>query len=109
MACLHNKAREIVSQLATSFPPPRPQIKCLAGTGSPADSCLVSGVVLRKGVALRKMRSHVPNPTVLLLRGSLEYHGGAGGLTSLERVTMEQVGWWAWKKGVKVGRPFYSP
>lgn len=58
-------------------------------------------MVLRKGVALRKMRSHVPNPTVLLLRGSLEYHGGAGGLTSLERVTMEQVGWWGWKKGVE--------
>lgn len=37
--------------------------------GTPADSCVIPGVVLRKNVAHRKMRTQIHNPKLLLLSG----------------------------------------
>ncbi|GAX78095.1 hypothetical protein CEUSTIGMA_g5537.t1 [Chlamydomonas eustigma] len=63
------------------------KVKRLSGQpGSPKDSSLVHGVVIRKNVAHKKMRSQVLNPTILILGGSLEYQKNVAQLSSLENV-----------------------
>ena len=47
------------------------------------------GVVLPKNVAHRKMASFIPNPRIMLLRASLDFHRGACRLTNLDTL-MEQ-------------------
>jgi 1-phosphatidylinositol-3-phosphate 5-kinase len=52
--------------------------------GAPTDSCVVRGVVARKNVAHRRMRSTIEAPAVLLLAGALEYQRVANKLSSFD-------------------------
>lgn len=60
------------------------QVKRLPDVGAPADSCVIKGVVAKKNVAHRRMRSDVDNPGVLLLSGALEYQRVANKLSSFD-------------------------
>jgi 1-phosphatidylinositol-3-phosphate 5-kinase len=60
------------------------QVKRLPDVGSPADSCVVKGVVAKKNVAHRRMRADVDDPAVLLLSGALEYQRVANKLSSFD-------------------------
>ena len=69
------------------------QVKKLAGIGTPSQSCVVHGVVAKKNVANRKMRTSVENPRVLLLAGALEYQRVSNKLSSFNML-LEQVRAW---------------
>jgi 1-phosphatidylinositol-3-phosphate 5-kinase len=60
------------------------KVKRLPDMGSPADSCVIRGVVAKKNVAHRRMRSAIANPAVLLLSGALEYQRVANKLSSFD-------------------------
>lgn len=47
------------------------QVKRVAGVGVPEDSCLVGGVVARKNVAHRRMRTSMPSPRIIMLGSTL--------------------------------------
>jgi hypothetical protein len=51
-------------------------VKRIEGIGSPEDSCVVQGVVCNKNLALRRMRTSIDTPRVLLLAGDLEHQRG---------------------------------
>lgn len=65
------------------------QVKTIAG-GQLSDCVYVDGVVLRKNLAHKRMRSRIGNPKVLLLRRGLEFERQDGKMSSLE-VLVEQV------------------
>lgn len=60
------------------------QVKRMPDVGSPHDSCVVKGVVAKKNVAHRRMRTDIDNPAVLLLSGALEYQRVANKLSSFD-------------------------
>ncbi|GFR43905.1 hypothetical protein Agub_g5039, partial [Astrephomene gubernaculifera] len=60
------------------------QIKKVADVGRPGDTCVVTGVVVRKGLLHRRMRSYIEYPKVLLLAGSLEYQRETNKLSSFD-------------------------
>lgn len=61
----------------SSAPRPAPlQVKRIDGIGSSEDSCVVQGVVCNKNLALRRMRTAIDTPRVLLLAGDLEHQRG---------------------------------
>lgn len=60
------------------------QVKRLPDVGSPADSCVIKGVVAKKNVAHRRMRTDIDDPAVLLLSGALEYQRVANKLSSFD-------------------------
>lgn len=66
------------------------QVKRLPDIGSAADSKVVNGVVFRKNVVHKLMRSHVMQPRVMLLGSMLEYHRTSGKLSSFDTL-LEQV------------------
>lgn len=45
----------------------------LPENGTPADSAVIPGVLLRRNTAHRRMRTHIHRPKLLLLSGALEY------------------------------------
>lgn len=49
------------------------QVKRVVGAGEPSSSCVVQGVVFRKNVAHKRMRTSIPQAGVLLLAGALEW------------------------------------
>jgi 1-phosphatidylinositol-3-phosphate 5-kinase len=60
------------------------QVKRLPDVGAPDDSCVVKGVVAKKNVAHRRMRTDIDDPAVLLLSGALEYQRVANKLSSFD-------------------------
>ena len=63
----------------------------MSGVGGVEDGMHVRGVVLKKNVAHRRMRTSVECPRVLLLAGALEYQRVANKLSSFDML-LEQVG-----------------
>ncbi|GLI58582.1 hypothetical protein VaNZ11_000210 [Volvox africanus] len=60
------------------------KVKKVADVGRPEDTCVVTGVVVRKGLVHRKMRAYIEYPKVLLLAGSLEYQRETNKLSSFD-------------------------
>ena len=59
------------------------QVKRVVCTEEACESSLVHGVVFRKNVVHRRMRSAIAQPRILLLRGSLEFERSNSKLSSL--------------------------
>ena len=66
------------------------QIKRVVCTEEASESSLVHGVVFRKNVVHRRMRSAIVQPRIMLLRGSLEYERTNSKLSSLN-ASFDQV------------------
>ena len=60
------------------------QVKCIPGDGASGDSCLVDGLVCRKNVAHRRMRTSIQQPRILMLRGALENRRASTNLSSFD-------------------------
>ena len=58
--------------------------------GAPADSKVVNGLVFRKNVVHKSMKSHILQPRVMLLGSMLEYHRTSGKLSSFDTL-LEQA------------------
>lgn len=56
----------------------------------PEDSKVVNGLVFRKNVVHKLMKSHIVQPRVMLLGSMLEYHRTSGKLSSFDTL-LEQV------------------
>jgi 1-phosphatidylinositol-3-phosphate 5-kinase len=65
------------------------QVKCIPGDGG-SDSCLVDGLVCRKNVAHRRMRTSIQQPRILMLRGALENRRASTNLSSFDMM-LDQV------------------
>ncbi|KAK4269012.1 hypothetical protein QN277_022222 [Acacia crassicarpa] len=63
------------------------KIKCIA-SGNRSDSVVVKGVVCKKNVAHRRMKSNVDRPRLLILGGALEY---ANHLTSVDTLLQKEM------------------
>ena len=66
------------------------QVKRLPDVGMPEDSKVVNGLVFRKNVVHKLMKSHIVQPRVMLLGSMLEYHRTSGKLSSFDTL-LEQV------------------
>lgn len=62
------------------------QVKCLPHDVVPGDSCVVQGLVCRKNVAHRRMKTFRENPRILMLRGALETRRQSTNLSSFDTV-----------------------
>lgn len=58
--------------------------------GVPADSRLVNGLVFRKNVVHKLMRTRIVQPRIMMLGNMLEYHRTTGKLSSFDTL-LEQV------------------
>lgn len=67
------------------------QVKRVADVGAPSDSRVVDGLVFRKNVVHKLMRTHISQPRIMMLGSMLEYHRTAGKLSSFDTL-LEQVG-----------------
>jgi 1-phosphatidylinositol-3-phosphate 5-kinase len=65
-------------------------VKCIPGDGASGDSCLVDGLVCRKNVAHRRMRTSIQQPRILMLRGALENRRASTNLSSFDMM-LDQV------------------
>lgn len=66
------------------------QVKRLPDMGSPSDSKVVRGVVAKKNVAHRRMRTDIQQPCVALLSGALEYQRVANKLSSFDTLLEQE-------------------
>jgi 1-phosphatidylinositol-3-phosphate 5-kinase len=66
------------------------QVKRLPDMGTPADCRVVRGVVAKKNVAHRRMRTDIPQPAVVLLSGALEYQRVANRLSSFDTLLEQE-------------------
>lgn len=66
------------------------QVKCIPLNAIGGDSCLVDGLVCRKNVAHRRMRTHIDQPRILMLRGALENRRMSTNLSSFDTI-LDQV------------------
>ncbi|KAL3149135.1 hypothetical protein ABBQ32_001972 [Trebouxia sp. C0010 RCD-2024] len=77
------------------------KVKRVADVGAPSDSMVVHGLVFRKNVVHKLMRSHIAQPRIMMLGSMLEYHRTTGKLSSFDtlleqehehlRITVERV------------------
>ena len=67
------------------------QVKRVADVGAPSDSRVVDGLVFRKNVVHKLMRTHISQPRIMMLGNMLEYHRTTGKLSSFDTL-LEQVG-----------------
>ena len=67
------------------------QIKRVAEVGMPHESSVVPGIVCRKNIALKQMRTRIVRPRILLLGSPIEFHRVAGRLTAFDHVTPDQA------------------
>lgn len=67
------------------------KVKRISEAGQPGDSCVVQGVVCRRNVTHRRMRTLVQSPRVLLLGGSLEYQRVASKLSSFDSLREQEA------------------
>ena len=58
--------------------------------GQPEDSCILDGYVCTKTIAHKKMQSHITNPKIMLLNGSISYQRVLNKLTSLNPVFLQE-------------------
>lgn len=70
-----------------------PQVKCIPFNSISGDSCLVDGLVCRKNVAHRRMRTHIERPRILMLRGALENRRASTNLSSFDTMLDQVRGW----------------
>lgn len=63
----------------------------MADVGAPGDSRVVHGLVFRKNVVHKLMRTHITQPRIMMLGSMLEYHRTTGKLSSFDTL-LEQVG-----------------
>ncbi len=66
-------------------------MKKIGGVGTPADSCIVNGVVCRKNLAHKRMRKHILSARILMVGGNVEFNRTQFRLASLESLTKQQV------------------
>ena len=66
------------------------QVKRVADVGVPGDSRVVGGLVFRKNVVHKLMRTHITQPRIMMLGSMLEYHRTSGKLSSFDTL-LEQV------------------
>ena len=66
------------------------QVKKVPGTASPEDSAVVHGLVCRKNVAHKRMRTHIKQPRIIMLGNTLEYHRTKHKLSSFDTL-LDQV------------------
>eukprot|EP00878_Enallax_costatus_P033894 GHUV01037475.1.p1 GENE.GHUV01037475.1~~GHUV01037475.1.p1 ORF type:complete len:790 (+),score=270.19 GHUV01037475.1:181-2550(+) len=66
------------------------QVKRLPDMGRPSDSRVVRGVVAKKNVAHRRMRTDLQQPCVALLSGALEYQRVANKLSSFDTLLEQE-------------------
>ncbi|XP_054781355.1 1-phosphatidylinositol-3-phosphate 5-kinase FAB1B-like isoform X2 [Prosopis cineraria] len=66
------------------------KVKCIA-CGSRSESVVVKGVVCKKNVAHRRMRSKVDRPRLLILGGALEYQRVTNLLTSVDTLLQQEM------------------
>ncbi|KAF6260565.1 hypothetical protein COO60DRAFT_884435 [Scenedesmus sp. NREL 46B-D3] len=66
------------------------KVKRLPDMGTPADCRVVRGVVAKKNVAHRRMRTDIPQPAVVLLSGALEYQRVANKLSSFDTLLEQE-------------------
>lgn len=66
------------------------QVKRVVDVGMPHDSKVVNGLVFRKNVIHKLMRSHIVQPRIMMLGSMLEYHRTTGKLSSFDTL-LEQV------------------
>jgi 1-phosphatidylinositol-3-phosphate 5-kinase len=66
------------------------QVKCIPFDGISGESCLVDGLVCRKNVAHRRMRTNIKQPRILMLRGALENRRTSTNLSSFDTM-LDQV------------------
>ncbi len=66
------------------------QVKRVADVGEPADSRLVNGLVFRKNVVHKLMRTQIVQPRIMMLGSMLEYHRTTGKLSSFDTL-LEQA------------------
>ena len=59
--------------------------------GKRDDISFIHGLVFTKNVALKKMKTHIPNPCILLLRGSIEYQRVEHKFCSLEPQILQVI------------------
>eukprot|EP00775_Hariotina_reticulata_P003720 gene3720-3982_t len=87
-------ARCVLPAAAAAFGEQDPRfyvkVKRLPDMGSPADSCVIHGVVAKKNVAHRRMRTDIVQPSVLLLAGALEYQRVANKLSSFDTLLEQE-------------------
>ena len=62
----------------------------MTDVGTPHDSKVVNGLVFRKNVIHKLMRSHIAQPRIMMLGSMLEYHRTTGKLSSFDTL-LEQV------------------
>lgn len=67
-----------------------PQVMKVPDIGVPLDSICVRGVVCKKNIAHKRMRSSISGARVLLLGGALEYQRVANRLSSFDSL-LDQV------------------
>ncbi len=67
------------------------QVKRVADVGDAADSRLVNGLVFRKNVVHKLMRTQIVQPRIMMLGSMLEYHRTTGKLSSFDTL-LEQAG-----------------
>lgn len=65
-------------------------MKRLTDVGAPGNSKVVNGLVFRKNVVHKSMKSHILQPRVMLLGSMLEYHRTSGKLSSFDTL-LEQA------------------
>lgn len=66
-----------------------PQVKRVPGGGDPAASCVVQGVVFRKNVAHKRMRTSIPQAGIMLLAGALEWQPAESKLQQFDTLLNE--------------------
>jgi 1-phosphatidylinositol-3-phosphate 5-kinase len=66
------------------------QMKRVIGGGGAEDSSVIDGVVLRKNVAHKRMRTSVPHARVMVLAGALESQRSPSKLSSFDTL-IDQV------------------
>ncbi|KAH6781232.1 phosphatidylinositol-4-phosphate 5-kinase family protein [Perilla frutescens var. frutescens] len=66
------------------------KVKCLA-SGLRSESMVVKGVVCKKNVAHRRMRSKFEKPRLLILGGALEYHRVSNALSSFDTLLQQEM------------------
>ncbi|XP_051147662.1 1-phosphatidylinositol-3-phosphate 5-kinase FAB1B-like [Andrographis paniculata] len=66
------------------------KVKCLA-SGLRNESFVVKGIVCRKNVAHRRMKSKIEKPRLLILGGALEYQRVSNALSSLDTLLQQET------------------
>lgn len=76
-------------------------MKRLTDVGAPGNSKVVNGLVFRKNVVHKSMKSHILQPRVMLLGSMLEYHRTSGKLSSFDTLLEQASPFLLWVVGIE--------